>query len=503
MDVPAKHLDQLSPEEKRTLLAQMLRKKINAPQVFPLSFAQQRLWFLDQLEPGSATYNIFFPLHINGSFLIQALERSVAELVQRHASLRTTFVTQNEQPVQVVHAAVKIALPLLDLQSFSAEALSSISNLLIHEESHLPFHFATGPLLRMLLVRLGPENHVLFLSMHHIISDAWSQQILMRELVILYRAFVEGKASPLSPLPLHYADFAVWQRNWLQGTVLQAHIDYWRNQLRGAVALELPTDHPRSGVQSSRGASHSFMLPPDVSEALHALSRQQEATLFMVLLTAFQILLYRMSGQTDIVVGTDVANRMLLETENLIGFFVNLLALRTNIDQSSTFRHFLYQVRTMVLDAYTYQSLPFEMVVESLRLERQRNRTPLVNVLFVLQNIPRSSQQVEKKSPEPVPGIAPFSRFEIAVFLREWGDRIGGEVVYASDLFEEQSILLLISRFNVLLRSIITDPDASIKILDMYTEAEKEEQIKAKQGRHRLHLHNLRGVKGKEIDVRT
>src|SRR5258707_2329594 len=180
MDVPAKHLDQLSPEEKRTLLAQMLRKKINAPQVFPLSFAQQRLWFLDQLDPGSATYNIFYPLHINGSFLIQAVERSVAELVQRHASLRTTFVTQNEQPVQVVHAAVKIALPLLDLQSFSAEALSSISNLLIHEESHLPFHFATGPLLRMLLVRLGPENHVLFLSMHHIISDAWSQQILMR-----------------------------------------------------------------------------------------------------------------------------------------------------------------------------------------------------------------------------------------------------------------------------------------------------------------------------------
>src|SRR5581483_483914 len=310
---------------------------VERPNLVPLSFAQQRLWFLEQLEPGSVAYLISGNWHLAGSLDVNALRRSLRELIKRHESLRTTFQMCEGQPVQVIHGQSPCALPVVDLSTLAPSAREREAQLLMRQESGRPFDLTRGPLVRSMLLRWSLQEHLLLLTLHHIIADGWSIEVLIRELATLYQAYVAGEPSPLAPLALQYADFALWQRNWLQGEVLEDHLSYWRKQLAQVPALELPTDHPRPAVLISEGASQVVHLSSFLQQKLQALSQREGATLFMVLLAAFQVLLARYSGQSDLAIGTPIANRNHSEIEGLIGFFVNALVIRTDLSDNPAF----------------------------------------------------------------------------------------------------------------------------------------------------------------------
>ena len=335
--------------------------------------------------------------------------------------------------------------------------------------------------------------------MHHIISDAWSLNVLLGEIFTLYEAYRQDKPSPLAPLPLQYADFALWQRQWLQGEVLQTQIDYWKQQLRGATPVSLPTDHPRPLIQTNHGARLTFELPTDLSNQLQALSREQDCTLFMTLLAAFQLLLSRYTGQTDIVVGTDIANRTHIETEQLIGFFINLLPLRTKLQSTATFSTILRQVRETVLDAYTHQDLPFDMLVDLLRLERRSNEIPLVRVLFVLQNAPRAQLEFSSLKFASFMGERMTAKFEVALFMWQGSRGLQGLVIYNTDLFNASTIKNMTDHFAVLLRKLIAHFDEPVKTLDISTEEEKMQKIEEKKRRIDNKMDKLKSKKSEEI----
>ena len=350
---------------------------------FPCSFAQERLWFLDQLFPGSPLYNIPAALRLSGALDVEALTRGLNEIVARHESLRTTIVAVDGQPLQFIDRRASVSLPVVDLGGLPQSEREGRARRLVEEEARRPFDLARGPLLRAGLLRLDEEDHVLLLTMHHIVSDEWSSGIFYGELATLYEAFRAGRPSPLGELPIQYADFAIWQREWLQGEVLEAQLSYWMEQLGGVPALlELPTDRPRRAEQTDRGGWESLGLPREVSERLRALGREEGATPFMTHLAAFQVLLYRYTGQEDILVGTPIANRNWAEIEGLIGFFVNTLVLRGKLTGNPTFREFLGQVREVCLGAYDHQDLPFERLVQELQPERSMSRSPVFQVAF-------------------------------------------------------------------------------------------------------------------------
>ena len=355
----------------------------------PLSFAQQRLWFLDQFEPGNSVYNVPSALRLTGPLNFNALQQSLQQIVHRHEALRTTFALIEGEPVQVIPAAVPVLLPLLDLQSLDPDSRKAEARRLIDEEAQRPFDLEQGPLFRASLLRLSEEDHILLLSLHHIVSDGWSQGVLRRELVALYRAGCHGQPSELPDLPLQYADYAVWQRQWLQGAALARQVDYWKAHLAGAPSfLELPTDRPRPAVKSFRGARRGLQLSQALTSSLSELSQREGATLFMTLLAAFQTLLYHYSGQSDIVVGTPIANRTRSEVEGLIGLFMNTLALRGDLSGDPRFTALLGRVRESALGAYAHQDLPFEKLVEELKPERSLSHSPVFQVMLILQNAP-------------------------------------------------------------------------------------------------------------------
>lgn len=403
--------------------------------------------------------------------------------------------------MQIIHPANRFCLPLVDLRSLSQLEREVQARRLAAQDAGRPCDLTTGPLLRICLLLLAKEEYVLLVTAHHIITDGWSHGVLVRELTALYEALAAGQPSPLAPLPIQYADFALWQRQWLQGPPLQKRLDYWKRMLKGATPVNLPTDYPRPEVQSYRGASYTFVLPSDLSEQLKALSRKEGVTLFMTLLATFQTLLYRYTGQTDVVVGTDIANRMNVETEALIGFFVNLLALRSDLSGAPIFRNLLYRVREVILGAYIHQDIPFEMLVEQLRLERKKNQTPLIQVLFVLQNMPTFSQRLPGVVFEAVQNEVKTAKFDLALFIHEAPDGIGGAVVYSTDLFEERTIATLMNRFEVLLHNVVDRPDTSIDALDIYTDAEKAEQAKYEEELYVVGSRDLRASKGEEINL--
>ena len=366
------------------------RRPREAP--LPLSFAQERLWFLHQMEPEGAGYNMPWSGRLRGGLDAGALERALGELVRRHEALRTTFRPVEQGAVQVVHPAAPAHLPVLDLTGLAPQDREDEARRLAREDAERPFDLERGPLLRATLLRLADEEHVLLLTMHHIVSDGWSMGVLFRELFTLYESFSRGlrarPASPLPPLAVQYADFAVWQRGWLQGEVLQRQLDWWRERLGGAPpALELPTDRPRPAVASSRGASLVFRLSADVTRGLRSLARREGATLYMVTHAALDLLLSRWSGQEDLVVGSPIAGRTQVGTEGLIGFFVNTLALRIDLSGDPSFRELLGRVRETALGAYAHQELPFERLVEEVAPERGLSHTPLFQVMFALQNV--------------------------------------------------------------------------------------------------------------------
>ena len=437
-------------------------------QPLPLSFAQQRLWFIDQLEPGNIAYTIPFAVRLEGPFHIRALEHSLQHLLLRHESLRTVFRIQDDQPVQVILEEMKIPLPLLALDHIPQEHRETVARQLMQQVIQQPFDLTTGPLLRILLLRLADQEHVLLIAMQHIISDGWSMNVLAYELGTLYKAFVEGTHLPLTPLPIQYADFAVWQRQYLQGEALATRLKYWARQLGGYTMLQLPTDHPHPSIPSYHGADCSFTLSATLSAKLIALSQHEGVTLFMTLLAAFQTLLYHYTGQHDILVGTDMANRTSVETEKLIGFFINLLALRNDLSGAPSFRELLQRTREMVLAAYAYQDTPFEMLVELLHSEHSQDRMPLIQTLFVLQNQPATSVQFSDLFFRSFPGAeTKTAKFDLAVFVQQGSQEIRGTARYNRDLFEARTIELMMERFTSLLHTIITHPDSPIDILGL------------------------------------
>ncbi|WP_245894300.1 amino acid adenylation domain-containing protein [Chamaesiphon polymorphus] len=451
---------------------------VSRAEKLPLSFAQSRLWFLDRLEGGSATYNMPEPLQLTGDLDIAALELAVEGILQRHEVLRTSFETIEGEPVQVISSNFQIAMPFVDLQHLSGEAQSTRLQELAVEESQQPFDLAVPPLLRFTLVRLGLESHVLLVTMHHIISDGWSMGIFVDELSELYRAICTETPAQLPGLPIQYADFAQWQRKWLTGDVLQSQVDYWKQQLATAPPLlELPTDRPRPSMQTFRGGTTSFYLDRELTQQLKLLSQNSGATLFMTLLAAFATLLSRYSRQEDIVIGSPIANRNHSGIESLIGFFVNTLVLHTKLEGDPTFTELLDRVREMTLGAYEHQDLPFEKLVEELQPQRSLSYTPLFQVMFVLQNAPLSKLDLPDLTISPFKMEHVTARFDLTLQMEETAAGLTGELIYNRDLFDATTIERMASHLEILLAGIVANPQQQVAKLPLISSAERQQLL--------------------------
>ena len=463
-------LNQLGSEEQinpRTILP------IPRDGQLPLSFAQSRLWFLYQLEGATGTYNMTGALSLSGPLQVEALKQALRTIIQRHESLRTSFQTVDGVPVQVIDPQPVWELTMVNLAGKETEAEK-----LAYRESQTPFDLTKSPLLRVTLLKLQPEKHILLINMHHIISDGWSIGVFIRELSHLYGAFVAGKEATLPTLPIQYADFAVWQRQWLQGKVLGTQLEYWKQQLADAPPLlELPTDRPRPAIQTFQGKTERFWLDSKLTQELKALSQQSGCTLFMTLLAAFAVVLSRYSGQTDIVIGSAIANRNRREIEGLIGFFVNTLALRLDLSEKPSFATFLKQVQTVTQDAYEHQDLPFEMLVEELQLERKLDRNPLVQVGFILQNAANEAWKLPGLTIEEMSWELDSARLDLEVHLSEVNDGLTGLCCYNIDLFDGSMIARLLEHFQNLLRAIIVNPQESVSLLPLLSKQEQKQLL--------------------------
>jgi len=471
----ARQIDSHQAATPAASLAGVLPTRRDGP-VLP-SYAQQRLWFLDRLNPGNPVYNIPMALHLAGPVDHTALEKSLNEIVRRHEVLRTEFLSDDGQPWQVVVGHRRVPLSVIDLTE--AEDRETTARQLAATEARKPFDLTSGQLLRNTLLRLAPHEHVLLLTMHHIISDAWSVEIFLRELSTHYQAFRAGEPSPLPVLPVQYADFAVWQRGWLHGSVLEDQLRYWKQQLTGAPeVLEIPTDHPRSAIQTFRGASERLQLAPGLAQELKALSRNEGATLFMTLLAAYQTLLFRYSGQADLVIGSPIAGRNRRETEGLIGFFVNMLVLRTDLSGNPSFRDLVRRVRRVALDAYEHQDLPFERLVEELRPERSLSHTPLFQVIFDLHNSDQHMLELEGLDVREVTlHDNETSKVDLSLVMEDTPEGLMCAVVYSPDLFQAETIRRLVANFRTLIEGILEDPDRPIAMLPLLPHEEWRELI--------------------------
>ncbi len=444
----------------------------------PLSFGQQRLWFLYQLEGPSATYNIPAVLRLVGTLHRAALEEGLTEMVRRHESLRTTFATVSGKPHQVIHQGFNPIEEVVDLQPLAAAEQSSEIQRLAQEEAQRPFYLAKGPLVRATLLKLNAEEHLLLFSMHHIISDGWSIGVTIQELSSLYNAFYQGQPSPLPALPIQYADFANWQRQWLTGEVLEAQINYWRQQLTGVPALlEMPTDYPRPAIQSYQGATQAVQLTADLIQQLKKLSQQTGTTLFMTLLSAFAVLFSRYSGMDDIVIGSPIANRTQSQTEKIIGFFVNTLIFRIDLEGNPNVMDLLKRVRRVALDAYTNQDIPFEQLVEELQPVRSLSHSPLFQVMFALQNMPTGSVELAGLSLTPLEPESATTQFDISLSMEETSLGLVGTLEYSTDLFEAATIERMFGHFKTLLAGMVANPQQPIHKLPLLTEAEQQQLL--------------------------
>ncbi|HEX7330757.1 MAG TPA: amino acid adenylation domain-containing protein, partial [Pyrinomonadaceae bacterium] len=439
--------------------------------VFPVSYAQKRLWLLHRFAPLTAAYNIATAFNITGPLDVAVLERSLNEVIRRHEALRTTFAMVEERPVQIVHPTATLTI---DVESVSSDRVSQLAT----EYAQEPFDLSHPLLLRVKLLRLGEFEHVLLLSLHHIIADGWSTSVFISEVAAIYRAFLQNEPSPLDELPLQYADFALWQEEWLQGEVLATHLDYWRGQLAGAPSsLELPSDRPRPAVETFKGAIHTFSLSQSLTEELKELSQRQDVTLFMTLLAAFQTLLYRYTGQKDIVVGSPIANRNRAEIEQIIGFFVNTLVLRTKLDGNPRFTDVLEAVREMTLRAFEHQDLPFERLVEELQPTRDLSRAPLFQVMFILQNTPGAEPELAGVPLQRIEVDNKTSKFDLTLWLREESGDLNATFEYNTDLFDASTIERLAGHFLVLLEAVVQSPEQRVDELELLTSAERRQLV--------------------------
>ena len=470
MSVFAAQIAALSPA-KRALLVQRN----------PLSFAQERLWFLDQLAPGSGAYSIPLAVRLDGPLDLAALAHSLNAIVARHAVLRSTFPSIEGQPVQLVAPTLRLPLPLLDLSDVPAPERAAAAERLMRAAVRQPFDLAHGPLLRACLLRQHAAAHMLLLTMHHIVADGWSIDLLLRELTVLYPAFAAHQPAALPELPIQYADYAAWQRDWLRGegdhaagSPLQTQLAYWRRQLAGAPSLlALPTDHPRASVQTFHGASERLQLPSALSAALRALSQRSGATLFMTMLAAFETLLYRASGQDDILVGAPISTRTSAELEGLIGCFVNTLVLRADLSGNPPFDALAKRVRSTCLDAYAHQDLPFEQLVAALQPQRSLSASPLFQVVLLLQHAPPVVATQAGLTLRPLVVEPEAAEFDLVLMLQESLPGIGAALKYRSDLFDATTISRLLRQFQTLLERIAADATARIGALPLLGASER------------------------------
>jgi len=447
-----------------------LIRTVHRDEEVPLSFAQQRIWFLDQLEPGSPLYNNPAALRVLGPVDAEALEACLRVIVQRHEALRTAFMERDGRPEQSVVPSLELNLMRVDLRGLDDAMQQAEVDRLAREDAVLPFDLSNPPLLRASLLSLDDANHVILLTMHHIVSDGWSVQVLLEEIAGLYPAIVAGETPALEPLPIQYADYAVWQREWLQGPVREAQLDYWRQKLSDLPPpVTLPTDRPRPSVLSFRGDTLWFDLPSDLTEELRGVARSGDATLFMVLLAVFQVLLHRYSGQDDVLVGTPVANRGRAELEGLIGFFINTLVLRADCGGDPTFREFLSQVRESAMEAFANQDLPFETLVEELEPERDLSTTPLFQVMFVYQKDPIPERKLSGVVLQPLQVDTGTAKFDLTLSLEERGSDISGWLNYNSDLFVDSTVERMAGHLRVLLEAIAENPNLKLSELPILT----------------------------------
>ncbi|HVR97666.1 MAG TPA: amino acid adenylation domain-containing protein, partial [Thermoanaerobaculia bacterium] len=444
----------------------------------PLSFAQQRLWFLDQLDPGSPAYNLPAAVRLSGWLSRPALAAALGEIVRRHESLRTTFGRVGPgEAVQRIAPAGPVVLPMVDLSGLPEPAREPEALRLANEEAQRPFDLERGPLLRVTLVATAATEHAVLLTLHHIVGDAWSTGLLVQELGSLYAALAAGRPSPLQELGLQYADFAHWQRQWLSGAVLERQLTWWRERLSGALTLELPVDRPRPAVRTARGASRDLRLPRELSEGLATLARQQGATPFMALLAGFQALLARYAGQPEVSVGTPIAGRNHLRTEGLIGFFVNTLVLRTELGDDPGFAALVGRVRETALGAYAHQDLPFEKLVEELAPQRDLSRTPLFQVMFSLQNAPVGSLELPGLTLGALPAEYRTAKFDLNLSLGEGSEGIAGSLAYSTDLFEATTAERLLRHLPALFEGAVVAPERPLRELSLLAGEERHQLL--------------------------
>ncbi len=444
----------------------------------PLSFAQERLWFLDQLVPGNPFYNIPMAFRINGILDIAALEQVFREVTRRHESLRTSFVSGRGEPVQVIRESSGLIISAVDLSGLPEESLEPELKRLAHQEALRTFDLACDPLIRVTLLTCSEKEHVLLLTMHHIISDGWSMGVLMKEIIALYEAFLDDRPSPLPPLPVQYADFALWQRRWLSGRVLDLQMAYWKNRLADVPSLlPLPYDRPRPQVQSFRGGTRSCTVPPELAWRLRTLSDRSGSTLFMTLMAAFALLMNRYSGEDDILIGSPVANRNHQEIENLIGFFVNTLVLRHDFLEDRTFTELLQETRRTCIEAYTHQDIPFEKIVDELSPARSMDRQPLVQVVFALQNAPMPEAGLSGLSVAPLTGDGVTVRFDLEAYLWEGPSGIDCTFMYCADLFDSATIDRMMGHYVELLERVAESPGRRLSELSLLSPGEIRQMV--------------------------
>ncbi|HEX8557853.1 MAG TPA: amino acid adenylation domain-containing protein [Pyrinomonadaceae bacterium] len=487
MSEAAKNVTELSPEERAALVARLKRRKAaeasaapaarppaeEAPAAAPLSYAQQRLWFLEQLEPNSP-YKMPVMFRLAGRLDAGALEQSLNEIVARHESLRTTFDVIEGRPVQLARPRLTLALPFKDLSGLSPDEQAAELKSVRARACERPFDLVRGPLVSAALMRLSEEEHVLLFLTHHIVSDGWSLGVIAGELCAYYEAFAAGRRPQLPPPPIQYRDFAVWQREHLSGEVLERQLEYWRGRLGGGLpTLELPTDWPRPPVQSYRGALHTRLVGRGLTGRLKELSRREGVTLYMTLLAAFDVLLHRYTGQADIVVGTPIAGRNRVEVERLVGFFVNTLVLRADLSADPPFKGLLRRVRETTLGAYAHQDVPFERLVEELQPERDTSRTPLFQVMFSLQNGPAPAAEAGGLRVSMLEDDAPWSLFDLSLDVTERADGLACGLEYNTDLFEGATAERMLAHFAALLDSIAREPEARLSELPLLTGEER------------------------------
>jgi len=474
VDLQLRDLFETPTVEQLALVIDQLRKKeagITAPPIekiprdqnLPISFAQQRLWFLDQLAPGSASYNIPTAMRLRGKLNVKALEKSLQEIVRRHESLRTTFAENEGTPVQIVADEFDLQLEQTDLSTLPEVEREQEVTRLIHQDAEAVFDLARGPLYRTHLIKLADEDWAFLFNMHHIISDGWSVGVLINEVIQLYLAFSQDQPSPLPELEIQYPDFAAWQRKWLSGDVLQKQIDYWKEQLVDAPPLlELPTDRPRPAMQTFNGAAEPVRLPAELTAAIRKLSQELGVTPFMTLLAAFQTLLHRYSGQNQILVGSPIANRTKSEIEKLIGFFVNTLVLKADFGDNPTFEDLLLQVRETALGAYAHQDLPFEKLVEELQPERDMSHSPLFQVAFVLQNAPAQDiVELPDLKMQALESSSTTAKYDLTLTMIEADEEIVGSMEYNTDLFDRETIVRMLDHLELIVHQMTDEQKRS------------------------------------------